>query len=381
MAVLKGPRVLILAGEASGDLYGGALAVALKERLPDAEMVGTGGPRMKDAGVELLAGLDELAVMGFAEVLPRLGFFWKLERRITQLLANSAVALVVAIDFPGFNLRIARAAHRRGVPVLYYVAPQVWAWRPERARVLAEVADHVAVILPFEVDFLKPYGVRATFVGHPLLDREKEPAAPAADRAAFSRHWGLDAERPLLALLPGSRAQETRRHIAVFAEAARLVQRARPDVLPVLARVTTLPAAAYEREGLPVVDDARGLLRHARVALVKSGTGTLEAAVASTPTVVAYRTSAATWALAKRLVRVAHIALPNLVAGERIVPEHVQEAATPERLAQDLLPLFADGAERARQLEGFSRMRESLGTPGAAGRVADLAIGLLGSRR
>lgn len=338
-------------------------------------MLGIGGLRMQSAGVELVADLQRLAVMGFAEVLPRLPYFWRLERRLVRALERDNVDLVIAIDYPGFNLRIARAAHVRGVPVLYYVAPQVWAWRPERARTLAEVADRVAAILPFEPDFLGGFGVRATFVGHPLLD-----VGEGSTREVFCARWGLDATRPLLALFPGSRSQELRRHLRLFAETARLVTESRPEVLPVIARVSGLDRAAYEREHLPVVDEGCDLLRHARAALVKSGTGALEAALSGTPTVVAYRTSPATWAVARRVVRVPHVALPNLIANARVVPEHLQDEATPALLAADLLPLLDDGPERARQLDAFTGIRAALGSPGVAGRVSDLAVELLGGQ-
>ena len=370
--------ILLLAGEASGDAYGAALARELGRRIPGVELRGTGGPRMREAGVDLLADLDALAVMGFAEVLPRLAFFRRLERRVEGLLVGGGVRLVVPIDFPGFNLRVSRAARSRRVPVLYYVAPKVWAWRAGRARELARVADRVAVILPFEVDFLARFGVRATFVGHPLMDLEPE-ATP--DRAELCRRWGIDAGRNVLALLPGSRVQEIRSHLALFAEAAKRVQGSRPDVLPVIARAPTLARDAFERLGLPVVDDARALLGISRAGVIKSGTATLEGALAGAPMVVAYRTSAVTWALARRLVRVEHVGLPNLIAGERIVPERLQAEATAERLAADVLGLLDEGPARARQLDGFACVRSRLGGAGATRRVADLALELLGGSR
>jgi len=334
---------------------------------------------MRAEGVELLAGLDELAVMGFAEVLPRIPYFRDLERRLEEVLLRRDVRLVVPIDFPGFNMRVARCTKRLGRRVLWYVAPQVWAWRERRSRTLADVADRVAVILPFEESFLTRRGVRASFVGNPVQDAVNGSVGDGG--RAFRAEWGLDAAAPLLAILPGSREQEVRRHLDIFLGAVELVRRDRPDVVPVLARTPSLPGTLFGDWPHPQVTDARGLLRAATAALVKSGTGALEAAVEGTPTVVAYRTSRPTWFLARRLLRVDHVALPNLVAGREVVPELLQDAATPSALASHLVSLLApDGHERARQIEGLGEVSAKLGSPGVAGRVADMAIELMGGR-
>ncbi len=333
---------------------------------------------MAAEGVRLLAGLDDLAVMGFAEVVRRLGFFRALERRVRRLLAEEAVDLVVPIDYPGFNLRVARHAHALGIPVLYYIAPQVWAWKAGRARVLAEVARHVAVILPFEVDVLRAAGADVSFVGHPLLERPED----VPDEASFRARWSLPADRPLLALLPGSRVQEVDRHLETFGAAAALLAREMPGLQPVVARSPAVPAERYRATRHPLVEDARGLLRHARAALVKSGTSTLEAALEGTPFVVAYRTSPLTWQIARRVVRVGHVALANLVADARVVPELLQHEATPERLAEALRPLLdPDSGPRRRQVEELARVRAALGEAGASERVAEIAARILGDGR
>ncbi|MGD2046946.1 MAG: lipid-A-disaccharide synthase [Gemmatimonadota bacterium] len=368
--------VLLLAGEASGDQHGGALAAELRRRRPDVSLVGTGGPAMEAEGVELVARLDELAVMGFAEVLPRLPFFRRLYREIEAIVDRPDTRLVVPIDYPGFNMRVARSAHRRGRRVLYYIPPKVWAWRPGRARVLAEITSRVASILPFEVEMLERAGVHAEYVGHPLLDRPDVHG----DEDAFRDRWGLQPDRPLLALLPGSRMQEVSRHLGLFERAAGLVLAARPDVLPVVSRAPTLPETTFARASFPVVDDARGLLRHATAALVKSGTATLEAALEGTPAAVAYRTSSPTWLLASALLRTEYVSLPNLVAGAAVVPEYLQRAATPHALADALIPLLNPGSpEREEQLRGMATVRGRLGRPGAAGRVANMVVELMES--
>lgn len=368
------PRILVLAGEASGDHHAARVVEAIRRRLPDATFVGLGGPDLEAQGVDLLAGLDRLAVMGFAEVVTRLGFFWKLKRRLTALLQDGGIDLVLAVDYPGLNLRMARVARELGVPVLYYIAPQVWAWKAHRAEQLARDATRVAVILPFEEERLREAGAQVRFVGHPL----KEVPPPEVSEAELRRELGVGDDAPLLALLPGSRAQELALHLDLFRHAAEILQEEwLPDVRPVIAAAPGVARARLDASGLPVTPHTRALLGAARAGLVKSGTSTLEAAVAGCPFVCVYRTSWLTFKLAQRLVRVPHIALANLVAGEEVVPELLQDDATPTTLARELRPLIEGGVDREVQLRGLAGVRDALGTPGAAERTAEMALRIL----
>lgn len=368
---------MVLAGEASGDEHAARLIMALKNLWPRSRFLGIGGGRMKAQGVELFAELDRLAVIGVAEVIPRIPFLHRLSRRLISLLDSGVVDLVIPVDYAGFNLRIARAARRRDLPVLYYIAPKVWAWGARRAKKLAAFSSRVALIFPFEVEVLARAGANVTFVGHPLL----ETPAEEPDRRAFCRRWSLDAERPILALLPGSRSQELSRHLALFLDTGRRVEEKTDEIQLVLARASSISPSAFRGLGVPVVDDARSLLAHATVALVKSGTSTLEAALEGTPFVTVYRTHPVTYALARRFLRVDRIALPNLIAGRDVVPEVLQSRATPDRLAELLLRLLPpDSSERAEMITGLLGIRSLLGEPGASTRVAELATDLLENR-
>lgn len=367
------PRILLSAGDPSGDVHGAALVSALRARWPDAELYGLGGPRMAAAGMRLLADFDRLAVMGLAEVAGRVPFFIRLFRRLRAGLADDPPDLVIPIDYPGFNLRLARAANERRVRVLYYIAPQVWAWHRSRARKLARYADRMAVILPFEEAVFRSAGGQATFVGHPLLDAEP----PRRPRTELCEALGLDASRPILALFPGSRRQELERHLQLFARAVERVRESRPDVQPVIAAGATLDDALFAGTQLPRTRDAWELLHHATAALVKSGTSTLQAALTITPMVVAYRMHPATFAVARRVVRVPHVGLANLVAGDRVVPELLQDAATPAALAAALLPLMEEGSEVRRRAEsGLARVRGALAAAADSSTVADRVAAL-----
>ncbi len=367
------PVIFLSVGEPSGDLHGAALARALRERIPDVRLIGLGGPRMAAEGVELYADLKDLAVMGFVEVASRLPFFLSLRRRVFEALRSEDVDLVIPVDYPGFNLRLARQARLEGRKVLYYIAPQVWAWHASRATDLARDTDRVAVILPFEADFLRQHGADVEFVGHPLLDVPE----PTIDSTTWFRHQGLDPDRPLLALLPGSRRQEVERHLEVFGAAADVVRERMPELQVRIGASPTLEDAAYSPSSHAITRDTAELLRFANAAIVKSGTTTLEAALATIPFVVAYRMNPLSYRLARRLVRVPHIALANLVAGRRVVPELVQDEATPEGLAEAVLPMLTPGPRRDEVVAGLREVRQALGGGGAARRVAEIAAELL----
>ncbi len=370
--------VFVSAGEPSGDQHAGALIAALRTLAPGVAVEGVGGQHLAAAGARLMARIEDLTVIGFVEVVRKLPAHWRLLRSIRRRLAAGDVRLVILVDYPGFHLRVAEAAHRAGVPVLYYVAPQLWAWGERRVHRMARTVTRLAVILPFEEAFFSSRGVPATFVGHPLADRP-----PAAPRAELRRQLGLDPGRPVLGLFPGSRAQEVARLWPAFLEAASLVRRQRPEVQAVVAATE---GASYPggsgAEGADAVTIVRGRPREcfgaADAALCKSGTSTLEAAMAGTPLVVAYRMNPVSYLLARGLVRVRWIGMVNLVAGRPVAPELIQGAVRGEALARAVLPLLEPAsAERQAQLEGLAVVRRRLGEPGAAMRAAELARALL----
>jgi lipid-A-disaccharide synthase len=366
-------EVLFVAAEASADLHAAGVAAELRRLRPDLALAGVGGARMAAEGVSILEPAERLAVMGFVEVLRHIPKHKALLDRFTRRLAAGNVALVVLLDYPGFNMKLAAAAAGLGVPVLYYITPQVWAWHASRLTKLARTVTRAAVILPFEEALLREHGVDATFVGHPLLDR----ATALPTRAEARRQLGLAEEGEVLALFPGSRAQEIARHLDDFVGAARELERRRPGLRVVVSVAPTVRLDA-ERCPYPMVHSASfSVLRAADAALCKSGTTTLEAAVAGCPLVVAYRTNGLTYALARRLVKVPRIGLVNVVGGREIAPELVQDALSAGAAADALDPLLDPGSPaRQRMLEGLAEVRGKLGTPGAAARVAAMASDL-----
>jgi lipid-A-disaccharide synthase len=364
---------LIVAGEASGDLHAAGVADELARRRPDLTLVGVGGERMARAGVTLVERTDRLAVMGFAEVLRTIPRHYALLRSLGARLRSGSVSALVTIDYPGFNIRLAGAARRAGVPVLYYITPQVWAWGEARLPTLARVITKAAVILPFEESLLRAHGIDATFVGHPLLDR----ATDLPSRESARHRLGLPGGGRVLALFPGSRQQEIERHVEIFTDAAsRLVGRF-PDLRVVVSAAAGVRIDPRRCPFPQVRESSLVLLRAADAALCKSGTTTLEAAVAECPLVVGYRTSRWTHAIARRVVTIPRIGLVNVVAGREVAPEFVQDALSAEAITRAVAPLLEpSSAERRTMLAGLRDVRLQLGTPGAAERVAGMISGL-----
>lgn len=366
------PRILVTAGEPSGDLHAAHIVTALRARLPDAVIDAVGGPHTERAGATLRRSIAGLSAMGFVEILGKLPAHMRLLRTLTADFRAGRYDLLITVDYPGFHLRLAEAAKRHGVPVLWYIAPQLWAWRPQRAARLARAVDRLAVILPFEAAFFAAAGVEATYVGHPLADRCARPA-----REATRATLGITPDARTLALFPGSREGEVRRLWPAYRDAARLLmaQGACTEVL-----VAGTEAGAYPgAEGMRVIrDDPSAVLAAADAALAKSGTTTLEAAMANVPMVVAYRVHPLTYRLARRLVTVQWVSLVNLIAHRTVVPELLQGESTPARLAAAIAPLLdAEHPARRAQLAGLAEVRARVGGPGASSRVAEMAADLV----
>jgi lipid-A-disaccharide synthase len=374
--------VLISAGDASGELHAAALVEELRRRHPGVRVLGLGGPAMEKAGVEVVVPQRELAVGLGVEVLRDLHRIVSAWRRMTRALAASRPDLVILVDSPDFNLPFAKRAKRAGVPVLYYVSPQVWAWRRGRIRRIAKRVDRLAVIFPFEPAVYAGTGLAVDFVGHPLVDRLR-PLAADGDRAAARRALGLDAERPLVLLLPGSRRNEVRTTLPLQLAAAAALHARDPRVGFVIAVAPSIARSAID-EGialskLPALLDltvvegrTHEAIRAADVALAKPGTVTLEVALLGTPLVVTARVNRFTAFLMRRLVRVPSYTMPNLIAGRPVVPELLQEDADPARIADALLALLA-GPAREQQLAALASVRDALGGGGAAGRAVAIA--------
>ena len=366
-------RVMLSCGEPSGDLYAGALATELRRREPDAEIFGFGGPRLAAAGGRLIGNFQGISVTGLTEALRVLPRSFAMLRVLSAAAREERPDVFVAIDFPDFNFRLMAAVHRLGIPVVYYISPQLWAWRPGRMQTMKRYVDRVLVIFPFEEDLYRREGVPVEFVGHPLVDlvRVHQP------RAALLREHGLDPTAPTVGLLPGSRSNELRRIVPVIAASMSLIRARVPSVQFIVAAVPNLPDALFASLKLnaPLVrgrtDD---VLAASDVVITASGTATVQAALHERPMVVVYRLSPLTYRIGKPFVRVDTYAMANLVAGKRIVPELIQNDFTSERVADECVRLLTDEELRQRTRGELRRVRERLGGAGASGRAAEAVL-------
>lgn len=378
-------KIMLSCGEASGDLYAGALCTELLLREPSAELFGFGGARMAGAGAELVGSFEGLTVTGLTEALRVIPRSYAMLRRLTRAAAERRPDVFVAIDFPDFNFQLLKAIHRLGIPIVYYVSPQLWAWRAGRMETMKRFVDKVLVIFPFEQAIYESAGVPVEFVGHPLA----ELAQQSQPRSAFLRDRGLVPDAPTVALLPGSRPNEVHRIAPGMVAAIPLIRQRLPDVQFIVACAPTLPDSMFVpfiagmSRPIPALvrDRTDDVLAACDVVITASGTATVQAALHERPMVVVYKLSSLTYRLGKPFVKVDRYAMPNLVAGRTIVPELIQDDFVPARVAEETLSFLTDHEKHARTREALRRVREALGLPGASGRSAEAILALARSRR
>lgn len=365
---------MIIAGEASGDLHGGRLVAALKAREPSLEVFGIGGDRMAAAGMTLLRHVKDVAFMGFSEVVRHLGDIRRLFEDMEAAARREQPAVVVLIDYPGFNLRLGKRLKTLGFKIFYYIAPQVWAWHQSRAKKMAAFVERMAVIFPFEVDFFTKYGIDARFVGHPLLDGLEVTLT----KKAFCETVGLSPERPILAVFPGSRKQEIDKLMPVVSGLAARLGEKHPSVQVAVSCAETISAAEVESfcvmDNMRVVSGNYELMAFADAAVVKSGTSTLESACFGKPFCIMYKVSALSYWIGRRVVKIPFIGLVNIVAGREIVKEFIQERASAEEMFPEVERCLFDEVYRGQMIAELNEVRGMLGGPGAAERTAQMIL-------
>jgi len=380
----KPKKVLLVAGEASGDLQAAHLVRAIHRIDPEVQFFGVGGEQLERAGLRVLYSSRRLSVVGISEVLPRIGSILKALRMLKRSLAQESPDLAVLVDFPDFNLRVAKYAYRRKVPVVYYISPQVWAWRSGRVRQIARVVRKMIVLFPFEVPIYEKAGVDVEWVGHPLLDIVR-PALSAEE--AFEQ-FGLDPHRPVIGLLPGSRMSEIQRLLPVLLDTAKILRQTFPTLqfliplAPGISRAAVAPFLERDSVSVTVVEGRTyDVMSVATLLVTASGTATLEGAILGKPMVIIYKVSFLSYWIGRALIHVNHIGMANLVAGKRIAPELIQADANPAQIAQVCLRLLKDPGLLKQMAKEMAAVRERLGESGSAQRAARIIYSLLIERK
>lgn len=373
-------KILIIAGEASGDLHGSNLVAQLKKLDPQLEFFGMGGDKMKEQGVKLLYHINQLCFMGIVEVAKNLKFILEVKKRMTSSLDREKPNLAVLIDYPGFNLRFAKEVKKRKIPLIYYISPQIWAWGGKRINQIEKYVDQMIVILPFEKEIYQKAGIQVEFVGHPLVEVVK----PSLSQEDFKRKLDIRKNQVLIGLLPGSRWQEVEKILPVMLKTVAILKRRMGNIICAIGLAPTLPKERVENlmrdfeEAPRIVENLTyDLMKHSDLLLVTSGTATLESAILETPLIVLYKTHFLTWIIGKSLIKVSNIGLVNILAGKEIVPEYLQGNAQPERIASYMEEILEDQEKYQSIKENLKKVRQTLGPEGASAKAARIVNSML----
>jgi lipid-A-disaccharide synthase len=368
-------NILVIAGEASGERHAAALIKELRQLQPDLQFSGIGGSRMREQGVSLLYDASQTSVVGFVEVLKRYRFLRSVFLHTIRHAEELRPRFAILVDYPGFNLRLAGELHRLGIPVVYYIAPQVWAWKEQRVQTLRRYVDDLIVVFPFEVEYFQKRGISARFFGHPLVEQiDRQGSATSTTNSTNEPELSTDT-RPKIAYLPGSRPEELRRHMPVISEVITQLGDRYRHVIPVAPTLDRSEIEKYQsRIRFELVGETTEALQGASAALVKSGTSTIETTLHHVPFAVMYKTSVLSYEIARRAIKVSSIAMVNLLAGKQVVREFVQSEATPNNLAAELRLLLDDTAYRERMIADLKEVTHQLGGRGAARRAAEYII-------